>query len=142
LNRVRVLLADDHSSVCERVAALLDPEFEVVGTVANGRDLLIESKRLRPDVVVLDISMPFVDGIEAAEKLQASDFKPAILFLTVEDRPEFVRAGLATGALGYVIKSCLTTDLLTAMHEILAGRQFISPLLQSYFAHLRKEDPR
>jgi len=142
LNRARVLLADDHSPLRERVAALLQPDFDVVGMVANGRDLLTEAARLQPDVVVLDISMPVLDGIEAAIQLRAIASKAKVIFLTVQDRPEFVRAGLATGALGYVTKSCLATDLLTAMHEILAGRQFVSPLLQSHFDHLRTEDPR
>ena len=141
MKRARVLLADDHPAVRERVAALLEPDCEVVGMVANGRDLLTEARRLQPDVVVLDISMPLLDGIEAATQLHASDSKAKVVFLTIHDRAEFVRAGLAAGALGYVIKSRLTSDLLTAIHESLAGHRFISPTLQSP-DHPGKEHPR
>lgn len=108
-------MADDHLVLRERVAALLEPDFEVVGQVANGRDLLTEARRLKPDVVVLDISMPLIDGIEAASQLLSSGSEARVVFLTIQDRIEFIRAGLATGALGYVIKSRLTIDLLTAI---------------------------
>lgn len=131
MNRARVLLADDHPAVSKSVAALLDLDFDVVGTVTNGRDMLSEEKRLRPDVVVLDISMPLLSGIEAATQLHSSDSKAKVIFLTVHDESEFVSAGLAAGALGYVLKRRLTSDLITAVHEILAGHRFISPGLHS-----------
>ena len=137
LDRARVLVADDHFALRERVAALLEPDFEVVGQVANGRDLLTEARRLKPDVVVLDISMPLMDGIEAATQLLSSGSEARVVFLTIQDRIEFVRAGLAAGALGYVIKSRLTIDLLTAIREILAGHRFISPVLP--FAAINSE---
>ncbi|MGB8770303.1 MAG: response regulator transcription factor [Candidatus Korobacteraceae bacterium] len=140
MNRVRVLLADDHTAVCKSVSALLQAEFDVVGTVANGRDLLAEADRLHPDVVVTDISMPLIDGIEAAQQLRVSNPQAKVIFLTIHDLAEFVRAGFSAGALGYVIKSHLTTDLIPAIHATLAGRQFISPVLQSQHAQ-RKEEP-
>ena len=102
MNRPRVLLADDHSSVTDRVSALLQPNFEVVGTVTNGKDLVFESARLHPDVIVLDISMPELSGIEAAQELRSLGSTAKIVFLTVQTRVEFVRACLAEGALGYV----------------------------------------
>ena len=129
MNRTRVLLADDHAAVCESVSALLAAECDVVGAVANGRDLLVEADRLRPDVVVTDISMPLIDGIEAAEELRARKSEARVVFLTIHDRVEFVRACLAAGAMGYVTKSRLTTDLILAIREVLAGRRFISPTL-------------
>ena len=129
MGRARVLLADDHRAVCESVAGLLDSDFDVVGTVANGRDLLTEAERLRPDVVVTDISMPVLDGISAAAQLFARNPLAKVVFLTIHDRIEFVRACLATGALGYVIKGDLTADLIPAIHEILAGHRFVSPRL-------------
>ena len=139
MNRARILLADDHSAVCESVASLLESDFDVVGTAANGRDLLTEAERLQPDVVVTDISMPLLDGIEAATQLRASNSPAKVIFLTVHVGAQIVRAGLAAGALGYVVKSRLTTDLIPAIHEILAGHQFISPTLHIPDASRRKE---
>jgi len=127
LNRPRVLLADDHSAVTERVSALLRANFEVVGTVTNGRDLLFESARLHPDVIVMDISMPELSGIEAAHELRCLGSSARVVFLTVQKRVEFVRACFAEGALGYVIKSRLATDLIPAIQDALSGHFFISP---------------
>jgi DNA-binding NarL/FixJ family response regulator len=127
VNRPRVLLADDNSSVIERVSALLQPGFEVVGAVANGKELLFESARLLPDVIVLDISMPELSGIEAAHELRSAGSTARVVFLTVQTGVEFVRACLAEGALGYVIKSHLATDLIPAIQHALLGHSFISP---------------
>lgn len=140
--RARVLLADDHPAVRDMVSALLAAEFDVVGAVANGRDMLLEAQRLQPDIVVLDISMPILDGIAAATRLRSDGSTAKIVFLTVQDRAEFVRAGLATGALGYVTKSHMTIDLIPAMREALAGNQFISPALSRKAEQARKERPR
>lgn len=139
MNRARVLLADDHRVVRESVAALLDSDFDVVAIVGNGQELLVEAKRLQPDVVVTDISMPFLDGLEAARQLRASNCTARVIFLTVHDRAEFVRAALAAGALGYVIKSRLTADLIPAIYAILGGNRFISPALHFPDAHSTKD---
>ena len=129
MGRASVLLVDDHRAVCESVAALLELDFDVLGTVSNGKEMIAEAQRLRPDIVVTDISMPVLDGIEATKQLRASNSEAKVIFLTVHDRPEFVKACLATGALGYVVKRRLTTDLISAIDEVLAGRRFISPTL-------------
>ena len=142
MTRARILLADDHPAVRKMVSSLLHNEFEVVGEAADGREMLSEAGRLQPDVVVLDISMPLLDGIAAAIQLRASESKAKIVFLTVQGRPEFVRAGLAAGALGYVIKSHMTIDLVTAIHEALANREFVSPSLFSHHAHPGKDAPK
>jgi DNA-binding NarL/FixJ family response regulator len=123
----RILLADDHGPIIERVTSLLRANFDVVGSVDNGRDLVSEAARLRPDLIVLDISMPGLTGIEAAQELRESGSTAKLIFLTVHERVEFLRACLAEGALGYVVKSRLAVDLLPAIHEALAGRRFISP---------------
>ena len=123
----RVLLADDHGPIIVRVKSLLQSAFDVVGSVDNGKDLVSEAARLKPDVIVLDISMPGLTGIEAAQELRAAGSTAKLVFLTVHERVEFVRACLAEGALGYVVKSRLAVDLLSAIHEALAGRRFISP---------------
>ncbi len=142
MTRARVLLADDHPSVREMVYSLLQKEFDVVGEAADGREMLREARRLAPDVVVLDITMPVLDGIAAAIELRTTGSDTRIVFLTVQDRPEFVRAGLATGALGYVIKSRMTVDLIPAIREALADHQFISPSLLGQHKQPRKEQSR
>jgi DNA-binding NarL/FixJ family response regulator len=108
-------------------ARLLEPEFAVVKTVNDGRTLLEETARLEPDVVVVDISMPLLNGFEAARQLRAAGSTTKIVFLTVHRDPEYVQAALAAGAQGYVAKCELTTDLLHALRSVLAGRSFISP---------------
>jgi DNA-binding NarL/FixJ family response regulator len=127
LNRPRVLLADDHAPMRERVKILLESEFQIVGNVDNGRDLVTEAERLEPELVLLDISMPGLTGIEAARRLRLNGSKSKFVFLTVHERVEFVHACFAEGALGYVVKSRLAADLLPALREVLSGRRFISP---------------
>ena len=125
--KVRVLLADDHPLLVKEVANLLEPAFEVVGRVTDGKSLFESAMKLQADVIVSDISMPILNGIEAANKLKVSGCRSKIVFLTVHSDPEFVRACLATGALGYVVKFQMETDLVPAIQEALAGRIFISP---------------
>jgi len=127
LNQPRVLLADDRVMVLERVRSLLQANFQVVGTANNGEDLVSEAMRLRPDVIVLDITMPILTGIEAAHKLREAQSCSKIIFLTVHAEPEFMDACFAEGALGYVTKWRLRTDLVPAINEALFGRRFISP---------------
>jgi DNA-binding NarL/FixJ family response regulator len=129
LNKQRILLADDHPNVPEMVSTLLQPTFEVVGSVCDGKALVEAAERLRPDVIVTDISMPVLNGIEAANQLSESGCKSKVVFLTVHTDPDFIRACLATSALGYVVKPRMATDLLPAIRAALAGRIFVSPSL-------------
>jgi len=129
-HQARVLLADDRDMVLERVRTLLKPNFQVVGTADNGEDLVSEAMRLRPDVIVLDITMPVLTGIEAAHKLREAQSCSKIVFLTVHAEPEFLDACFAEGALGYVTKWRLRTDLIPAINEALFGRRYISPSLR------------
>ena len=124
--KVRVLLADDHPLLLKEVVSLLEPTFEVVGRVGDGKSLFESAMKLQADVIITDISMPILNGIEAANKLKVSGCRSKIVFLTVHSDPEFVRACLATGALGYVVKIQMETDLVPAIREALAGRIFIS----------------
>jgi DNA-binding NarL/FixJ family response regulator len=124
--RPRVLLADDNDPLLSRIARLLEAEFHVIGTTSNGRDLLEAADRMRPDLIVCDITMPLIDGFEAARRLRNSGATARIVFLTVHDDSDYLREGLSIGALGYVIKDNLLTDLSHALHEALAGRQFVS----------------
>ena len=127
MGRARILLADDHKEIREKVMQQLDPEFEIVGAVGDGNALLDAASQMKPDVCVIDISMPITSGIEAAKQMRASGFNAKIVFLTVHEDPDFLEAALATGALGYVVKARMATDLSAAIRAALAGRLFISP---------------
>jgi DNA-binding NarL/FixJ family response regulator len=127
--RPTILVADDHSRVLARVLSLLTPHFDVIGTVNNGRDLVTEAHRLQPDLIVLDITMPILNGIEAAHELRETGSAAKLVFLTVHEQPAFVQACFEEGANGYVAKSRLATDLIPAINESLSGYRFISPTL-------------
>ena len=127
MSKISILLADDRKDFLETVARLLQPEFDVVGTVANGKTLISAAERLKPDVVVVDISMPVLNGIEAVRRLKESCAQTQIVFLTIHDSSEYVAAARATGALGYVVKPRLATDLSIAIKEVHAGRLYASP---------------
>jgi len=109
------------------VKSFLEPAFRIVGTVDNGQALVEAATKLRPDVIVTDISMPMLNGIEAAKKLSEAGCTSKVVFLTVHTDPDFVRACLGAHALGYVVKSRMATDLLPAIEAALAGRVFVSP---------------
>lgn len=128
---VRLLLADDNPSMLQAARRILEPEFQVVGTVRDGQALLEAADALRPDVLIIDISMGMLNGLEAARLLTRSECKPKIVFLTVHQDQEFVEEAFSVGALGYVVKPRLGTDLLPAIREALVGRAFVSPHLGS-----------
>ena len=129
MSRVRVLLADDHEAILEEVRALLQAEFDIVGAVNNGQEAVSEVCRLAPDVLVIDISMPIMDGLQTASRLRSSNCRTKILFLTVHQDQDYVSAALAAGASGYVTKSQLSTDLVPAIHEVLLGHTFVSQIV-------------
>ena len=126
--RIRVLLADDHEAMLDRVTKLLAADCDVIEAVSDGRQALDATRELNPDVLVLDISMPVMNGIEAAQHLRQTGSKTRIIFLTVHEDPDYAREALETGALGYVIKSRIASDLVAAINEVHAGRSFVSPL--------------
>ena len=128
MTRTRVLLADDHSSFLEAETTLLRAHFDVVGTAKSGTQLLTEGIRLDPDVIVADITMPELSGIEAVTKLRESDCSAKLVFLTVHAEEAFVRTCLAKGALGYVLKNQMKDHLVPAIYAALAGKTYISPL--------------
>ena len=129
LTRPRILVADDNPAMLQTVVSLLAPDFEVVGTVNDGHAALEAAVRLRPEVAVLDISMPVLNGIQTAERIKQEDNCPTeIVFLTANNDPEIVDAALATGALGYVLKLRLYLDLIPAIRFALMGRCLVSPI--------------
>ena len=129
--RIRVMLGDDHRMFSEGLTRLLEPQFDVVGIVENGRDLIAGIQSLRPDVVLLDISMPTLNGIEAARRIQKMPQPPPIIFLTMHDDAGYVRAAFQAGASGYVLKKSAAIEVITAVREAMRGRKYISPLVDS-----------
>ena len=109
-----------------RVVRLLRREFEVVGAVDTGPALLEAAAELKPDVCVLDISMPFLSGIETAAQLKLSDSTAKVIFLTIHNDSDFVGAAFKSGAVGYVFKTRMAADLVVAVKEVMAGRTFLS----------------
>lgn len=125
--RVRVVVADDNEQVREKIVQILPPGFEVVGAAADGGAAFEMAMLLKPEIIVLDISMPVVSGIEAVAKLRSNGSTVKSVFLTVHDDPDFVRAALKAGASGYVIKSRMANDLGPAIQAAVEGNIFISP---------------
>ena len=123
----RVFLADDQEEMLQTVAQVLEGQFKVVGTAEDGERAFELAPSLSPDVLVLDISMPVMDGIEVASRLRNQGSKAKVVFLTVHDDTDFVKAAMSAGALGYVLKPCLATDLVPAIWRALEGNTFVSP---------------
>lgn len=126
---IRLLVAEDHAAMRATVVGTLEVEYQVVGVVGDGQEMLDAESECEPDVIVLDISMPTLNGIEAAHRLKQRGSKARIIFLTVHDEPEFLQAALNSGAHGYVIKARMASDLRPAVREAMCGRRFISPSL-------------
>ena len=126
MKRARILVAEDHNLMRNRVVRLLNREFEVVGAVDSGPALLEAAARLKPDICVLDISMPSLSGIEAATRLKLSDSEAKVIFLTIHNDSDFVGAAFKSGAKGYVFKTRMAADLVIAVREVMAGRTFLS----------------
>lgn len=126
MGKLRVLLADDHETVLAQVRLTLREDFEIVGAVDNGRDVVAEVQRLDPDVLVIDISMPVLDGLQAVSQLRSIHHRTKVVFLTVHQDQDFVAAAFSAGASGYVIKADVTTDLVPAIHDAVQGRIYIS----------------
>jgi DNA-binding NarL/FixJ family response regulator len=126
MGRARVLLAEDHAVNTALLRSLLVSTFDVVADVADGRSLVREAERLTPDVIVTDIGMPELDGIEAARRILASNPGARIVFVTVHTDPAVVRQGLATGALGYVVKLVAGDELVPAIDAALRGERHVT----------------
>jgi DNA-binding NarL/FixJ family response regulator len=137
MSRPRVLIADDHQILAEGVRSLLEPEFEVIGVVADGRELVAAAKRDAPEVIVADVTMPSLNGIEAAVQLRDAGVAAKVIFLTMHREVAYARRAMEAGAAGFVLKHSVSSELVTAIREALRGQTYITPmiageLLQSY----------
>jgi len=132
MNHPRVLLAEDNRQTAERLRKLLSVEFDVITSVEDGRAMVDAAARLSPDVIVADIGMPRLDGIAAAIIIRRSNANARIVLVTVHSEPMLVEAGLAAGALGYVLKDTAGDDLVAAVHAALDGRRYVSSALSDF----------
>ena len=123
---IRIVVADDNEDMLELLKEILEPEFEVIATVRDGRDLLQAVKNFRPDIVITDISMPAMSGIEATRKIVEENPKPKIIILTVHTDRKIVDEGISAGANGYVFKLAAWRELTPAIYEIMQGNIYIS----------------
>ncbi len=140
MERARVLLADDHKIVLEGLKGLLEDEFSVVGTVENGAELLTKAKELSPDVIVADITMPLLNGIEAVQQLREKGLQTKVIFLTMHNEPSYAKKAFDAGASGYLLKHSAPEELVTAIREALQGRTYITPLIAKDLMQSYKSD--
>src|SRR5262245_53703557 len=124
--KIRIVLADDNEDMLELLKDILEPEFEVLAAVRDGRDLLQAVKNLKPDIVITDISMPEMSGIEATRKINEENLETKIIILTVHTDRKIVDEGISAGANGYVFKLAAFRDLAPAIYEIMRGNVYIS----------------
>ena len=129
MTRPRILMADDHLILLEAFKALLEPAFDIVGIVTDGRSLLEEFTRLNPDVVLLDVAMPLLNGLDAGRQLKAQRPSVKLIYLTMNPDPDLASEALRLGASGYVLKSSAVQELKQAIEEALRGRSYITPLI-------------
>jgi DNA-binding NarL/FixJ family response regulator len=129
MKRARVLLAEDHPLTLEGIRAVLDPHHQIVGTVTDGRALVDAALRLKPDLVVLDITMPLLNGIDAAIQIKTALPAMKLLFVTMHDNPAYLEAALNAGGTGYVLKSAAREELLLGIESVLNDRIYVTPKL-------------
>jgi DNA-binding NarL/FixJ family response regulator len=141
LKRPRLLLADDHRLVAEGLRSLLSAEFELVGVVDDGRALLEAARRLRPDVIVADITMPHLNGIDALVQLKREDQRVRVVFLTMHLEVAYARRALEAGASGYVLKHSAPAELIAAIRAALDGKTYVTPALAGDVLRVMNREP-
>src|SRR5262245_42819971 len=129
MRRTTVLLADDHTMVAEGLATLLKDHFDLVATVGDGRQLLEAAQGLQPEVIVADLAMPVMSGLEALRQLKAAGIDAKVIFLTMHADAQLASEALRCGASGYVLKHSAGEELIRAIREVLEGRVYLTPLL-------------
>jgi DNA-binding NarL/FixJ family response regulator len=138
----RILLADDHAIVADALRSLLCSHYDIVGVVGDGRALISKTQELKPDLVVADISMPALNGLDAAEQLKHSMPKVRFVFLTMMDDSKLAAAALRLAPVGYVLKHSAADDLLTAIDDVLHGRSYVTPRIKRQASALWKEQSK
>jgi DNA-binding NarL/FixJ family response regulator len=140
--RPHVLIADDHTLVVEAFKKLIEPNFEVVGTVSNGRDLLEVAPKLKPDVVLLDLGMPLLNGQDAGERLKTLLPKAKVIVLTMNEDSEIAAAAIEKWASGFLLKNSAGSELIHAIKEVLKGKSYVTPRIAKKLFDRFVRDPR
>jgi DNA-binding NarL/FixJ family response regulator len=142
MSKTRILIADDHTILTEGLRHMLEPEFDVVALVSDGVELVAAAQQHAPDIIISDVSMPMLNGIDAVAQLRALGATAKVIFLTMHRDVAYARRAMEAGAAGYILKHSVSAELTTAIHEVLQGRTYVTPmiagdLLDSY----RQADP-
>lgn len=141
MGRLRILVADDHALLVEAFVKLLEPKYDVVGTAADGRELLIEAERLNPDIILLDLSMPKLNGLDAAHQIKQKRPDAKLIFLTVNEDPGLVAEAFRLGASGYLLKNSAASELFQAIEEVSMGRAYVTPMVAQGMLESFVQDP-
>ena len=142
MKRTRILLADDHTLFCSLLRDLLEPEYEVVGSVRDGQELLKAALSLRPDVVIADIGMPSLNGLDAGRRFKQADPHVKLIYLTMNNNAEYAREALQAGASAFVLKNALSSELLKAIRDALRGVSYVAPEIRQAMADTFVRDPK
>jgi DNA-binding NarL/FixJ family response regulator len=141
MTRIRILLADDHTLFCNLLRDLLEPEYEVVGCVRDGRELLQAAETLRPDVVLADIGMPSLNGLDAGRRLKEDNPKVKLIYLTMNNNVEYAREALQAGASAFVLKNSQSSQLLQVIRGALRGVSYVAPEIRRAMREIFIRDP-
>jgi DNA-binding NarL/FixJ family response regulator len=143
IKRARILIADDHRLVADLCKKLLETEYEVVGTLNNGHEMVRAAAELQPDVIVVDIAMPILNGLDAGQQVKQRRPSVKLVYLTMNADPEVAAEAFRRGASGYLPKTCAGSELLVAVREVLCGKSYISPMLaKDTVNYLRQQDEK
>jgi DNA-binding NarL/FixJ family response regulator len=142
MRRPRVLLADDHKMLMDALKSILEPRFEVVGAVSDGRALLESAAKLRPDIIVLDIAMPQLNGLEAARQIKHSMPSVKLIFMTMNEDPYLVGEAFRAGASGYLLKQAAALELVAAIAQVLKGGSYVTPSAEKGLTAISLRDPK
>jgi DNA-binding NarL/FixJ family response regulator len=138
----RILIADDHVFLAELCKKLLEVEFDVIGIVTNGRAMVREASRLKPDVILVDVGMPILNGLDAGQQVKKNCQSIKLLYLSMKNDPEIVAEAFRRGASGYMLKTCTSSQLVIAVRDILRGKTYMSPTLpRETIGFLRRQNP-
>jgi DNA-binding NarL/FixJ family response regulator len=141
VSRPRILIADDHNLVAELCKRLLETEFQVVGTVSDGRNLVRATAELKPDVIVVDIAMPVLNGLDAGQRVKEATPGVKLIYLTMNADPQVAAEAFRRGASGYLLKTCASAELVIAVREVLRGKSYMSRTLPKETVNfLRRQD--
>jgi DNA-binding NarL/FixJ family response regulator len=142
MKRVRIVLADDHTMICDGFRKLLEPEYEVVGTAGDGRALLKAAEELKPDVVLVDVGMPLLNGLDAARQLKKLMPRLKLIFLTMNPDSDIASEALRIGASGYLLKNSQGEELMKAVRTVVSGMSYVTPQVRQAMEERFIEDPK